>query len=90
MKNGYIGTVAGGTSYTKKRCRQRLRLHGDEGKAVTLFNKKGTEVEQEREFLNTRENSIYSRTIWPPSPTRQRTSRLLGTATVSADAKSPV
>ncbi len=58
-RTGYIGTVAGVNVYTKK--------DADEGQvivatkeAVTLFNKKGTEVEQERDS-NIRKNSIYSR-----------------------------
>lgn len=58
-RTGYIGTVAGVNLYTKK--------DADAGtivvaapEALTLFNKKGIEVEQERN-ANTRENSIYSR-----------------------------
>lgn len=58
-KTGYIGTVAGVNLYTKK--------DADEGtivvatkEAVTIFVKKGTEVEQERDG-NIRKNSIFSR-----------------------------
>lgn len=58
-KNGYIGTVAGVNIYTKKDA-VTGSIYMATREAVTLFNKKGTEVEQERD-PNTRENSIYSR-----------------------------
>ena len=58
-KNGYIGTVAGVNIYTKKDAVSGS-VYMATKEAVTLFNKKGTEVEQERD-PNTRENSIYSR-----------------------------
>lgn len=58
-KNGYIGTVAGVNIYTKKDA-VTGSIYMATREAVTLFNKKGTEVEQERN-PNTRENSIYSR-----------------------------
>nr|DAQ76783.1 MAG TPA: major capsid protein [Caudoviricetes sp.] len=58
-KNGYIGTVAGVNIYTKKDAVSGS-IYMATREAVTLFNKKGTEVEQERD-PNTRENSIFSR-----------------------------
>ena len=58
-KNGYIGTVAGVNIYTKKDATSGSIYMGTK-EAVTLFNKKGTEIEQERD-ANTRENSIFSR-----------------------------
>lgn len=58
-KNGYVGTVAGINLYTKKDA-----LAGEiviaTRDAVTLFNKKGVEIEQERD-ANIRKNSIWSR-----------------------------
>ena len=54
-KNGYIGTVAGVNIYTKKDAVSGS-VYMATKEAVTLFNKKGTEVEQERD-PNTREPS---------------------------------
>ena len=58
-KSGYIGTVAGINIYTKKDAVEGEVIVATK-EAVTIFNKKGVEVEQERDG-NTRENSIYSR-----------------------------
>lgn len=58
-KTGYIGTVAGINVYTKKDAVEGEVIVATK-EAVTIFNKKGVEVEQERD-ANTRENSIYSR-----------------------------
>ena len=58
-KAGYIGTVAGINVYTKKDATEGEVIVATK-EAVTIFNKKGVEIEQERE-PNTRENSIYSR-----------------------------
>lgn len=58
-KNGYVGTVAGINLYTKKDATAGTIVIGTR-EAVTLFNKKGVEVEQERDG-NIRQNSIYSR-----------------------------
>lgn len=58
-KQGYIGTVGGINLYTKKDAASGKVVIATK-KAVTLFNKKGTEVEQEREE-NIRKNTIYSR-----------------------------
>lgn len=57
--SGYVGTVAGVNLYTKKDATPGSIIMATR-EAVTIFNKKGTEVEQERNS-NTRENSIYSR-----------------------------
>lgn len=58
-RTGYVGTVAGVNLYTKKDATAGTVVVATK-KAVTIFNKKGTEIEQERD-ANTRENSIYSR-----------------------------
>lgn len=58
-KTGYVGTVAGINLYTKKDAAENTVIIGTK-EAVTLFNKKGTEVEQERDG-NTRQNTVYSR-----------------------------
>jgi len=58
-RTGYVGTVAGVNIYTKKDAEDGTVIVGTR-EAVTLFNKKGTEVEQKRD-PNTRLNEIYSR-----------------------------
>ena len=58
-RTGYVGTVAGVNLYTKKDAVSGTIVVATK-EAVTLFNKKGTEVEQERD-ADTRENSIWSR-----------------------------
>lgn len=58
-KNGYVGHVAGVALYTKKDAVAGTIVIGTKD-AVTIFNKKGVEVEQERD-ANTRENSIFTR-----------------------------
>ena len=59
VRAGYIGTVAGVNLYTKQDAEEGT-ICGGTKKAVTYFNKKGVEVEQERD-ANTRLNEIYSR-----------------------------
>jgi hypothetical protein len=59
VRSGYIGTVAGVNLYVKQDAEEGT-ICGGTKKAVTFFNKKGTEVEQERD-ANTRLNEIYSR-----------------------------
>ena len=59
VKSGYIGTVAGINVYTKKDAVEGEVIVATK-EAVTIFNKKGVEIEQERD-ANTRDNSIYSR-----------------------------
>ena len=58
-KQGYVGTVGGVNLYTKKDATKGEIIIATKD-AVTLFHKKGTEVEQERDG-NTRKNSIFSR-----------------------------
>ena len=58
-KNGYIGTVAGINLYTKADATEGEIIVATKD-AVTIFNKKGVEVEDERD-ANTRVNSAYSR-----------------------------
>ena len=63
VKNGYVGTVAGINLYTKKDAVPGTIVIGTK-EAVTLFNKKGTEVEQpprDSEDANIRKNTILSR-----------------------------
>lgn len=65
-KNGYVGTVAGVNLYTKKDAVAGTVVIGTK-EAVTLFNKKGVEVEQITEgkrsetAANIRQSSIFTR-----------------------------
>ena len=62
-KNGYVGTVAGINLYTKKDAKAGEIIVATK-EAVTLFVKKGTEVEQpprSAEDANIRKNTILSR-----------------------------
>lgn len=58
-RGGYVGTLAGVNLYTKKDADEGTVIVATK-EAVTIFNKKGTEVEQERDG-NTRKNTIFSR-----------------------------
>lgn len=58
-RNGYVGSVAGWNLYGKADAVAGTIVGGTR-QAVTLFTKKGTEIEQERE-ANIRKNVIYSR-----------------------------
>jgi hypothetical protein len=58
-KTGYVGTVAGIHLFTKKDAADHEIIVATKD-AVTIFNKTGVEIEQERD-ANTRQNSIYSR-----------------------------
>ena len=58
-KQGYIGSVAGINLYDKADATKGEIIVATK-EAVTIFNKKGVEVEQERD-ANTRVNSAYSR-----------------------------
>jgi hypothetical protein len=63
VKSGYVGTVAGINLYTKKDATPGTVVIGMK-EAVTLFNKKGTEVEQPPRGsadANIRKNTILSR-----------------------------
>lgn len=66
-KTGYVGTVGGVNLYTKKDAVAGTIIIATKD-AVTLFNKKGTEVEQERDG-NIRKNSIFSRKYYLPALT---------------------
>lgn len=59
VRSGYVGTVAGVNLYTKQNATPGV-IYGGLKDAVTMFNKKGVEVEQERD-ANIRLNEIYSR-----------------------------
>lgn len=62
-RTGYIGTVAGINLYTKKDATAGTIVGGTR-EAVTLFNKRGTEVEQpprDSGDANVRKNTIFSR-----------------------------
>ena len=58
-RSGYVGTVAGVNLYSKADATEG-EIYGGTREAVTLFNKRGVEVEQKRE-PNTRLNEIFSR-----------------------------
>lgn len=58
-RTGYVGTVAGVNLYTKKDAVKGTCIVATK-EAVTLFNKKGVEIEQERD-ADVRENKIWSR-----------------------------
>ena len=58
-RQGYMGTVAGVNLYTKKDAVDNTIIIGTKD-AVTLFNKKGVEVEQDRDG-DIRQNTIWSR-----------------------------
>ena len=70
VRAGYIGTVAGVNLYTKADAEEGT-ICGGTKKAVTYFNKRGTEVEQERD-ANTRLNEIYSRKYYLAAMTDER------------------
>ena len=59
VRTGYVGTVAGVNIFTKKDADKGTVIVAT-SKAVTLFNKKGVEVEQDRD-RDKRENTIWSR-----------------------------
>ena len=59
VRTGYIGTVNGVSVYTSNEATEDEIILATK-KAVTYFNKKGTEVEQERD-ANIRKNTVYSR-----------------------------
>ena len=59
-KNAYVGTVGCGTNLYLKKDATPGEIIVATKDAVTLFNKKGTEIEQERD-ADTRKNSVWSR-----------------------------
>ena len=84
-KQGYVGTVGGINIYTKKNAETGKVVIATK-EAVTLFNKKGTEVEQEREG-NTRCNTVYSRKYYLAAMTNEAKAVkiITGSAAVSGD-----
>lgn len=84
-RQGYVGTVGGVNLYVKKDALPgKVTMATKE--AVTLLNKKGTEVEQERDG-NTRKNSIYSRKYYIAALTDETKAVVIvvGAAAVSTD-----
>ena len=59
-KNGYVGTIGCGTNLYLKKDATPGEIIMATRDAVTLFNKKGVEIEQERD-ANIRKNSVWSR-----------------------------
>ena len=84
-KQGYVGTVGGINIYTKKNAETGKVVIATK-EAVTLFNKKGTEVEQEREG-NIRRNTVYSRKYYLAAMTNEAKAVMIitGSATVTTD-----
>ena len=84
-KQGYVGTVGGINIYTKKNAKPGKVVIGTK-EAVTLFNKKGTEVEQEREG-NIRKNTVYSRKYYLAAMTNEAKAVkiIVGSAKATAD-----
>lgn len=85
-KQGYVGTVGGINIYTKKNAETGKVVIATK-EAVTLFNKKGTEVEQEREG-NIRCNTVYSRKYYLAAMTNEAKAVkiITGSADVTTDA----
>ena len=84
-RNGYIGTVGGVNLYTKKDATKGTIVVATR-KAVTIFNKKGTEIEQDRDG-DIRQNTIWSRKYYLAALTdaTKVVKIVKGTATLSAD-----
>lgn len=59
VRDGYIGTIGGVNLHVKKDAKDGTIVISTRS-AVTIFNKKGVEIEQQRE-QNIRKNTIYSR-----------------------------
>lgn len=88
-KNGYVGTVAGVNLYTKKDATQGTVIMATK-EAVTIFNKKGTEVEQpprDSSDANVRKNTILSRKYYLTALTDERHAVKIfkGTATAATE-----
>ena len=67
VRSGYVGTVCGINLYDKKDADDDAIYVGTK-KAVTMFTKKGVEIEQERD-ANIRKNDAYSRKYYIPALT---------------------
>lgn len=91
-KNGYVGTVGGVNIYTKKDATPGEVIIATR-EAVTIFNKKGTEVEQiapqnrSSEDANVRKNTIFARKYYVVALTDEtKVVRIhKGTASVTTD-----
>lgn len=88
-RSGYVGTVAGVNIYTKKDAVPGTICVATK-QAVTLFNKKGVEVEtppRDASDANTRKNTIFSRKYYLPALTdaRYAVKIVKGNAAVSSD-----
>ena len=84
-RNGYVGTVGGVNIYTKKDATKGTVVIATR-QAVTIFNKRGVEIEQQRN-ADTRENEIYSRKYYLAALTDATKAVKIckGTAAVTAD-----
>lgn len=84
-RTGYIGTVAGVSIFTKKDAKRGTVVVATR-QAVTIFNKRGTEIEQKRD-PNIRKNEIYSRKYYVVALTDEtKAVRIMkGTAKASED-----
>lgn len=84
-RSGYVGTVAGVNIYTKKDATEGTVVVATR-QAVTIFNKKGVEVEQERDG-DIRQNTIFSRKYYLAALTDATKAVKIckGTAAVTAD-----
>lgn len=88
-RRGYVGTVAGVNIFTKKDAVAGTICMATR-KAVTIFNKKGTEVEQpprDSSDANIRKNTIFSRKYYIVALTDEREAVKIfkGTATATTD-----
>ena len=81
-KQGYVGTVGGINIYTKKDALTGKVVIATK-EAVTVFNKKGTEVEQEREG-NIRRNTVYSRKYYLAAMTNEAKAVMIVTGSTKA------
>lgn len=84
-RSGYVGTVAGVNIYTKKDATKGTVVVATR-QAVTIFNKKGVEIEQERD-ADHRKNDIFSRKYYLAALTDATKAVKIckGTAAISAD-----
>lgn len=84
-RSGYIGSVAGVNIYTKKDATKGTVVVATR-QAVTIFNKKGVEIEQERN-ADIRQNKIFSRKYYLAALTdaTKAVKIFKGTATATAD-----
>ena len=85
VRTGYVGTIGGVHLYSKKDAKSTEICMGTK-KAVTLFNKKGVQVEQKRD-ANTRTNDIIARKYYIAALTHadKAVKIIKGTAKVTTD-----